>query len=48
LQVKIVEDDAPVKNVMALSEAKKEVVSGAIMQIAVQTPLQIASVSAED
>lgn len=42
LQVKIVEDDVPVKNVMALSETKKEVTSGAIMQIAVQTPLRIA------
>jgi hypothetical protein len=42
LQVKIVEDDVPVKNVMALNDTAKEVVSGAIMQIAVQTPLQIA------
>jgi len=42
LQVKIVEDDVPVKNVMALNDTAKEVVSGAIMQIAVQTPLRIA------
>lgn len=48
LQVKIVEDDAPVKNVMALSESAKEVLSGAIMQIAVQAPLQIGGISAED
>jgi transposase-like protein len=42
LQVKIVEDDVPVKNVLALNDTAKEVVSGAIMQIAVQTPLRIA------
>jgi len=43
LQVKIVEDDVPVKNVRAMTESAKEVVSGAIMQIAVQTPLRIAA-----
>lgn len=43
LQVKIVEDDVPVKNVRAMTDSAKEVVSGAIMQIAVQTPLRIAA-----
>lgn len=43
LQVKIVEDDVPVKNVRAMNDSAKELVSGAIMEIAVQTPLRIAA-----